>query len=205
MTEDEPADDPPKPGELQARFDSFIDWVEGLEDRLDDAETANQHLREEIARLDEENRELRAQLAKVESNSSLLEKAKQAELSSPEERAVACIQKLKNKADRTNSDRVAIDQEKGWDAVNYSVDRTTVYDIFRKAETILGRPDVLWYQSEPRSSDKDSRLILDRTDENLPESVGGHTLTEGRGRSTTPEMGDGAQQPANRHDPATSD
>lgn len=197
--------DSPSPRELQARFESFIDWVEGLEDRVEDAETKNQHLREEISRLDEENRELRAHIQELEQATSLVEKAKQAELSSPEERAVACIQNLKNKADRRNADRVSINAEEGLSAVNHSIDRTSIYDVFRKAESLLGRPDVLWYQSESRSSEKDSRLILDRSSEDLPESVAGHKLSEDRGRSTTPEMGDGTEQDGKHHDSATSD
>lgn len=197
--------DAPSPGELQTRFESFIDWVEGLEDRVDDAESKNQELREELTRLTDENRELRARVQELEQATSLVEKAKQAELSSPEERAVACIQNLKNKADGRNADRVAITGEEGLSAVNHSIHRTSIYDVFRKAETLIGRPDVLWYQSEPRSSEKDSRLILDRSAEDLPESVAGHTLSEARGRSTTPEAGDGGAQTGKQADSATSD
>lgn len=179
---------------LEDRFDGLSDWVESLEGQLKDVRQENRELHDEVDRLDEENRKLRARLQEIENNNSLLEKAKQAELSSPEERAVACIQKLKNKADATGADRVAIDQEAGWEAVEYSVDRTTVYDIFRKAENILGRPDVLWYQSEPRTSEKNSRLVLDRTEGDLPQSVAGHTVSGVRGASTTPNTGEGGAE-----------
>jgi uncharacterized protein YdcH (DUF465 family) len=205
MDDEERTDDPPSPSELEARFDSFIQWVDGLEDRVEHAETQNQELRDELSRMKDDHRQLRARIQELQQATSLLEKAKQAELSSPEERAVACIQNLKNKADRRNANRVAINAEEGLSAVNHSIDRTSIYDVFRKAEDILGRPDVLWYESEPRSSEKDSRLILDRRSEDLPGSVAGHSLTEARGRSTTPDMGDGAAQTPKQHDSATSD
>jgi len=189
---------------LETRFDGLSDWVESIETQLERVRQENRELHDEVDRLDEENRKLRARLQEVENSNSLLAKAKQAELSSPEERAVACIQKLKNKADATGADRVAIDQEAGWEAVEYAVDRTTVYDIFRKAEKLLGRPDVLWYQSESRSSEKNSRLILDRSEGDLPESVAGHTVSDVRGASTTPNQGDGGAQSGENRDSTTN-
>lgn len=193
----------PSPEGLETRFESLIDWVEGLEDQVEEYAKENQALREEIERLDERERELEARLNEVESNTSLLAKAKQDSLSNPEERAVACIQKLTKKADRTGADRVFLTQEEGWDAVNYDVDRTTVYGDFRKAEELLGRPDVVWYKSEPQSSEKDSRLILDRTSGELPDTVAGYTLQEGRGGSTTGEQGDrGGETGQNTRDDA---
>jgi hypothetical protein len=54
-----------------------------------------------------------------------------------------------------------------------------MYSTFEKAEGLVGDRDVLWYRNEPRHSDKNSRLIIDIREGDVPSVAEGHELRVG--------------------------
>ena len=148
-------------------------------DRLEAMET-------DLAAAERENEQLRAELAEVRERTDLLQAVKQASALESEEKAAVCIQNLFNKA-RNNDGKAALPPVEGLSALGNSVDRTTIYDVYRRAERLVGDDDLLWYQSEARGSDKNSRLILDLNAGTLPSTVAGYDIdgTGTCGSSTT--------------------
>lgn len=132
---------------------------------------------EEIAELKAENKELRERIEELEDTNSILAGVNDKRAMTPEDRAIACIQILA--MDAGSDGKASMTAKEGWNALDREYDRTRMYDVFRTAESLVGNKDVCWFQKESRSSNKTSRLIVDRTGDDLPEKANGKRLRRG--------------------------
>lgn len=206
MSTDDPADNQPhtqRLDTLENRLDGLNELLDLQDDIIEQQETKIAELQQTVDRLSDEfeqyQRQVEATLGELNQRTDLLKDANAANASTSELRAAKLVQKLADKAERKNTDREWLDQEEAWSTLNYEPHRTSVYDIFRKAESLVGRPDVLYYASEKKGSQKPSRLVFDRSAGELPGVVAGTDIDD-CGRSTTKEGGEGVPQtPATTH------
>jgi uncharacterized protein YhaN len=133
-------------------------------DRIDELETALNAALTEI----DELREANAMVAHVNDNRAL----------SVDDRAVVCLQTLAN--DAGTEGRAAMTISEGWSTLGREFDRTRMYDVFKRAESLVGDSDICWYQTEPRGHTPPSRLILDLSVSTLPDEIAGHAIRGGR-------------------------
>lgn len=185
--------------ELEGRLDAFNELIDFQDDVIEDQSTKINQLQQTVDQLESDfqqyRRQIEATIGELEQRTDLLKDANASNASTAELRAAKLVQKLADKADRKATDREWIDHEEAWSTLNYEPDRTSVYDIFRKAEQLVSRQDVLYYVSENRGAQKPSRLVFDRTAGELPGVVAGTDL-EGCGRSTTKNGGEGGPETA---------
>jgi predicted RNase H-like nuclease (RuvC/YqgF family) len=184
---------------LQSELDAYSQIVAELETRIDEKNQTITQLEDRMDALERENRQLRHDLDEQREKRDWLQAAQQADQMDQDLRAALCVQNLLAKADSTGRQRVSMDNSDGMEALNHSIHRTSVYDVYEKAEKLVGDTDVLWFKREPRSSKKNSRLILDRTNGNLPRMLAGvelHNTSNRCGGSTTPQQGAGGREAA---------
>lgn len=131
----------------------------------------------EIAQLKAENTELRERIEALENDTAIIAHVNEARAMDVDDRAIACIQTLVNDAGTNGKASMTISE--GWSTLGREFDRTRMYDVFKRAESLVGNDNVCWYQKEPRSANKVSRLVLDRTGGELPEKVGEKRLRGG--------------------------
>ncbi len=186
-------------GEFKAASKAAFQKAKSAESELGDLREDHADLQTEVETLRDENAALEQELDEVRERTDLLQAVRQASSLDSEEQAAVCIQNLHNKA-QNNDGRASLSPSEGLSALGHSIDRTSVYDVYRRAERLVGDDDLLWYQSEPRNADKNSRLILDLTEGSLPSTVAGHDVRtqDACGSSTTrnPAVGARENQPA---------
>jgi regulator of replication initiation timing len=189
-------------GELEAMVEEFkrasraaFQKAESAESELGEVREEQAALEEEVATLREEKATLEQELDEVRERTDLLQAVRNASSLDSEEQAAVCIQNLHNKA-LNNDDRAELPPSEGLTALGHSIDRTSIYDVYRRAERLVGDHDLLWYQSEPRNAEKNSRLILDLTKGSLPSTVAGYDIhaQEDCGTSTTRDPGVGGRE-----------
>lgn len=182
---------------LEGRLDGLNELIEFQDDVIEDQSTRIAELEQTVDNLEHEfdqyRRQVEATMGELEQRTDLLKDANASSASTAELRAAKLVQKLADKGERKNADRVWIDAKEGWTTLNYEPDRTTVYDYYEKAESLVGRPDVLYYKKEDRSAQKPSRLVFDQTAGDLPGVVAG-TEIKACGASTTSQGGEGAAE-----------
>lgn len=140
-----------------------LDLVNEKDEQIEALEAEIENLQTEV----DELREANAIVARVNDNREL----------SVDDRAVVCVQTLAN--DAGSDGRAAMTIAEGWSTLGREFDRTRMYDVFKRAESLIGNNDVCWYQKEPRGHTPPSRLILDRSSGDLPDTVAGHALRRG--------------------------
>jgi len=177
---------------VEQQVDSLSRMVENLERRLTTVEDERDSLRAELDGLREElheERERREHLAgELERRTSLLARADEMDGWDTAKYAAYIVQKLATICREEGYQRQWVDASTAWDWVNRIPDRTSMYDIFRKAEALTDGP--VQYIDEVRGSDPPSRLELDLSAGELPRSVGQHAIAV-CGNSTTQESGVG--------------
>lgn len=147
-----------------------------------DAENVVQDLSDRVDQLEAENDELRQRLEKHEDSDAFLQNAQKKGASTGVQRSAIILQTLAMRARGRGSSRsemTADGCETALNAVGESVDRTSTYDILRRAARLIDDDDTVWFQKEPRSAQKPSRLIMDLSDGYLPAMVKGFDLSEG--------------------------
>jgi uncharacterized protein YigA (DUF484 family) len=148
-----------------------------LRGQLQDRDEEIDDLQEEIGRLERELREVRER-------TDLLEHVKKAASLKPETRAAICIQTLYNSAMKRKRDstsdkaRASMDYKGAENALGGAMNREPIYRTFDRAEKLVGDEDVCRKIKEDRSSDKNTRLVIDLTEGDLPQTIAGHEITE---------------------------
>lgn len=158
--------------------DGFEARLDALSDRLGILEEQNEWLEEELQKRDARIDEAEERIAELERRSELLDRVLQHENSSRKKRAALLLQVLYNDAVSSNGE-AAMDARSGWENLNRTVDRTTVYDIFDEAVEAVGDPEVCYIQRESRSSAKNTRLVLEPEEGAVPAQVAGVPVKEG--------------------------
>lgn len=97
------------------------------------------------------------------------------------QRRIALIQHLKKAAEkereRGRDAKASLNKKEAEAALKYpDIDRTTFYDDLRKAPSLVGKKDVLWYES---NSGGESRMKLNLENGELPGNVVGHRRRNG--------------------------
>lgn len=172
---------------VSARNPELARQMEDLRQRVMQSDGIAKHAAERIDnqadRIDEleaENEALRERLDDLEDANSIVADVNDSRAMDVDDRAVVCIQTLANDAGRNGQASMTISE--GWSTLGREFDRTRMYDVYKRAEALVDDDAVCWYQKEPRSSNKVSRLILDRTDGDLPEKAAGKRLKRGGSR-----------------------
>lgn len=126
----------------------------------------------EIARLEDEMDTLRSEVEELRTTTRLLDHVANAGQLDIETRAAICIQTAYNEAKDANGDMAYLTARDAWTALGRSHDRTRMYDVFRKAESLyadavgvdvdeVGSDHPLYFKKEDRGHEPPSRLVVD--------------------------------------------
>lgn len=148
--------------------------VNEIEDELEQRRTRDEHLVEQIQDLERELDEHResTRLLKAINRASSTQKA---------HRVAVLVQTVYNKAKRHGREeggtpRATADLNDYEAALGGDVDHTYFYRDAKAAVEMVGDKDVLRFKKESPGARKNSRLILDLTEGNLPSAIGGHEI-----------------------------
>lgn len=149
---------------------------------LDIANEAAQKVDDEEGAYEEEIEGLRDELDELRDRTDIFKHVQNAGGMDPETRAAICIQKCYNTAQADPNNRGTLTAAEAWKMLDATqIDRTRYYDIFQKAEDLVGDDDVCWYQNEDRGHDPPSRLIVDLDDGRLPSQINGIRMNRTEG------------------------
>jgi len=174
-------DDTPELRTIAARLEAHSKRIESLEDELDDVSKEHDALRGEVEDLQQENENLRAEVERLDARTDLLSLVENSDEMTAKQRRIALIQHLKKAAEkereRGRDAKASLNKEEAEAALKYpDIDRTTFYDDLRKAPRLVGKNDVLWYES---NSGGESRLKMNLENGDLPGDVVGHRRRNG--------------------------
>lgn len=130
------------------------------------------------ATLEDDFEAIESRLDELAERTDLISHVTDASALETEQRAAICIQTAYNDAQENASGRAFVTAREAWSSLGRSVDRTRMYDTFRKAESLVGDDDVCWFQKEPRGNDPPSRLVVDISEKRLPKQIAGITLED---------------------------
>lgn len=167
--------------EHEARMAEFESRLDAMSQRLDKSEEQNRWLEEELKKRDEHINELEHALNQLQTRTDLLDSIEQGSALRPEQRAAVLIQTLHNEAVNTNG-HASIDASGAVKALGGSVDRTLMYGetgTFQKAVELINDEDVIDLKRENRSSEKNTRLRLDLSEGDVPQTVAGVEIKGG--------------------------
>ena len=174
-------DDTPELRTIAARLEAHSKRIESLEHELDDVREERDALRGEIENLRQENENHRAEIERLDARTDLLSLVENSDEMTAKQRRIGLILHLKKAAEtereRGRDAKASLNKEKAEAALKYpDIDRTTFYDDLRKAPRLVGKNDVLWYES---NSGGESRLKLNLEKGDLPGDVVGHSRRNG--------------------------
>lgn len=172
---------------VEDRLNELENRVTGLEHdvkkQAEFAKTAQNTAEKALQKADnddvrEELQTLRQQLDQIEDRTDLLQQVKKASALTKTEQAAVCLQTLVTEAQNTNQ-RASMDVREATKTLGGGVDRTNMYNVLPHAAELIDDEDTVWYKRESRGSDKNSRLIVDLTQGDVPAQVEGYDLTGG--------------------------
>lgn len=169
--------------EAQQQAESASRLASDAQDRLLDLREENATLRDEIESLHEENESLRGRIEELHNRTDLMTDVAAGAAMKPDQRAAVCIQTLYNEAYRNkhlNAETrptASMDYKKGQGALGGGISRSSVLRSFERADELVDG-DVVRYIREDRSSEQNSRLVIDLSESAAPETVAGQEITE---------------------------
>lgn len=193
-TVDQPAETTESLAEQVARLESELEATEAeLAEARQEAEAALSvakraqrqvtELRDERDdlrdRVDDELDAFRDDLADLEDRTEVFKHVNDVSGMDMDTRAALCVQTAYNEAQRSDANRGTLTVEEAYKAQGASIDRTRYYDVFVRAETLVGDDDLCYYKKEPRGHDPPSRLVVDLEEGSLPSRVAGVSLRGG--------------------------
>lgn len=175
------SDDTPDLEVVAARLEAHSKRMDALEDELDDVREERDALRDDVEALQEENEELREEIERLDARTDLLNLVENSDEMTAKQRRIVLIQHLKKAAEkereRGRDAKASVNKDEAEAALRYpDIDRTTIYDDLREAPDLVGKKNVLWYES---SSGGESRLKLNLEKGDLPGSVVGQRTRNG--------------------------
>lgn len=174
-------DDTPELRTIAARLEAHSKRIDSLEDELDGVRKEHGALSGEVEDLQQENEDLRAEIERLDARTDLLSLVENSDEMTAKQRRIALIQHLKKAAEkareRGRDAKASMNKDEAEAALKYpDIDRTTFYDDLRKAPRLVGKNDVLWYES---NSGGESRLKMNLENGDLPGDVVGHRRRNG--------------------------
>ena len=141
--------------------------------RVERLENENAELREEMRRLRDRVRDMQdaADLYQSVSHKSAATRDRQA--------AKVLKIAVKRGSSPTASTRQEFDAGRIQDVLNDEIHRTNTYRVMERAAELVDDEDICWVKKEPRSSSKNTRLIVETDTDNLPKTVAGVRIHEG--------------------------
>ncbi len=157
--------DPTEVGQVEGAV-RVVQHIERLEDE-------NDELREEVRRLRDTVREMQeaADLYQSVSHKSAATRDRQA--------AQLLKKAVTLGSSPTASRRQEFDASRIQDVLDGEVHRTNTYDVMDRAAELVGDENTCWVQKEPRTSSKNTRLIVDTSSDYIPKTVAGVRIHEG--------------------------
>lgn len=159
--------------------------LEEAEQRAEQADSLAKHAIELVNKKDERIETLESELDALQATVDELREANAMALQVNEkramdvdDRAVACLQTLAADATQRDPRKASMTISEGWSTLGREFDRTRMYDVFRRAESLIDDTDTCWYQKEPRGSQPPSRLMLDLSEGEVPDEIAGHIHRE---------------------------
>lgn len=131
------------------------------------------------ARLGDELDAFRNELADIRDRTEVFKHVNDVSGMDMDTRAALCVQTAYNEAQRNDANRGTLTVEEAYKAQGASIDRTRYYDVFVRAEELVGDDDLCFYKKEPRGHDPPSRLVVDLEAGSLPSRVAGVSLRGG--------------------------
>jgi len=152
--------------------------VEALSTRIGVLEEQNEWLEGELQNRDARIADLERRLDRYEELKDLLTRVEGNAANKPQRRAGVLIKTLYNEADASNG-RASLDATQAQAALGGGVGRTLMYSTFDTAVELVGDEDVVWVTQESRASKRNTRLEIDLSAGDVPETVAGVAITEG--------------------------
>lgn len=158
------------------RVDELEMKVDALITKKDNLEQKTEWLEDQLRAANKKIGQLQQEVSALEDDTGLLKAAEKSEARKPTKRAIVLIRTLRKRA--LNSDGYeSLDAQAALDVLRLDdKKRTLMYDTFDRAVELVEDRDVLWYRNEPRSSEKNSRLILNLENGDVPPRVQGFNL-----------------------------
>ena len=144
-----------------------LEWCDELEEELEAEREARRSLEAEVE-------DLRQRLADVEARDAIAETVVDASRLKVEERAAICIQTAVNEANQ-NGGAASMDYKQATAALGGGLDRRQLLDALERAGSIVDG-DAVRFKKEPRSSNRNSRMVVDLEAGDLPRTVAGREL-----------------------------
>ncbi|WEL29875.1 hypothetical protein [Haloferax volcanii] len=163
---------------------------QSVEERLDELEAENAALRQDmqglisqhkqalgrITELEDEVERLEDELESVRDSEELLKSVRKNGATTTEERAAVLVDVMAMRASARDPPRYELDASGIVDVLHGSIKRPNTYGLMDDVERIVDRPNVVWKQTESRSSRKNTRLVLDLSKGDLPTQIAGQTI-----------------------------
>lgn len=92
--------------------------------------------------------------------------------------AAVCIRALVKQARRSDPQKASLDAGGIVDTLHGEIHRSNTYDVMDAAERLVDA-DSVYKQSEPRTSARNTRLVVDLDVDDVPAHAAGYELTEG--------------------------
>jgi DNA repair exonuclease SbcCD ATPase subunit len=146
-------------------FDKALSWAR---DAHKEAIEHRDRMEELEAELDCFRDEIEQEIADLRERTDLLSLVDDIDQADGTQKAAMCIQMLAEDAGRDG--RAEMTAREGWNALQRSVDRTSMYDLYREAEGLV---DGTVVEFEKRSGQTPSVLMVDRSKGPLPRKYRG--------------------------------
>lgn len=156
--------------ELEQRLDSVVNIAVGNDEEIED-------LREEIRDLRLEVKHLREEMADVQDQTDMLKNVRKAAASSREEKVAIVLMNIREKASKNGVARM--EPEDIINTLQNQVERTSTYGIMDAAERMVDDKDILYVDRYDRHDDRNTCLVMDRSEGDLPPQVAGFDLRQG--------------------------
>lgn len=141
---------------LLSQHRSAMDRIAELEERVDELEAENERLRD---------------------TSDLFESIRKSGATTTEDRVVVLVETLRARAAVRDPPRYELDAEGITNVLQGSIKRPNAYPLMDDVVDMVDRSNVLWKQTESRSSAKNTRLVLDLRKGDVPSTIAGQTIT----------------------------
>lgn len=151
--------------------------VEALSTRIGVLEEQNEWLEGELQNRDERIADLERRLGRYEELKDLFTRMEGNAANKPDRRAGVLIKTLYNEADASN-ERASVDAKQAKKVLGGGIDRTLMYSTFDTAVELVGNEDVVWVTRESRASNRNTRLEIDLSAGDVPETIAGVAITE---------------------------
>jgi len=162
--------DPDRLADLEQR-------VEALSTRIGVLEGQNEWLEGELQNRDERIADLERRLDRYEELKDLFTRMEGNAANKPEARAGVLIKTLYNEADASNG-RASVDATQAKKVLGGGVERTLMYPTFDTAVELVGDEDLVWVTPGSRASNRNTRLEIDLSAGDVPETVAGVAIAE---------------------------